>query len=531
MNRERLRGWVWLPLAGLGLLIYRPTLNAFFVADDFGLLYGVHKDGVLGVWSLPPNDFFRPLISLSLFLDYQCWGFKPFGFHLMNLLIHLLNSLLVYRVARALGFQWELSMWAGAFFMVMTCHVEAAAWVSGRTDLIATCFCLLCLEFYIRSRMQESRRLLIPAYGAFILGLMAKETAIIMPLLFIAYEWWRERGRQTSRPFIRNLMPSGIALLILMAYLFVRMSVVGSLIGGYGASQHLKTELLPTLLNIGMHFFKTLLPASLSDALSGGVYVFLMPGIGLGLSLIVIYFFLPFSRPPAFPSSRPLLFLMLAFFLSVLPTATLKLPLMMAFNDRFIYLPSVWVVLGLCWCLSKIGDVPRSVIAGGLIMLYRVGPWQSTVNWAKAGQLTQSYLLSLKEVDSKRSLLFLSVPDSYRSAYIFRNGLPEAIGLFVPHLQGQEIVILSKFTKRMNADTTMEAVNESPGEFRLMDPRDDFLPPERAPILKQPIPYELSAKRLFLPVQHALDNYTLLIPDANRFRERPFTTETQRTQR
>lgn len=517
MAPKRGGGWIWLLLAGLGIFIYLPSLNAFFVADDFGLLYGIYRDGAWGVWSLPPNDFFRPLISLSLFLDYQLWGFNPLGFHLTNLLFHLLNSYWVYRIARVLGLEEGASLWAGALFMVLTCHVEAAAWISGRTDLIATSFCLLSLDAYFRWRTLGNNRLLLIVYGAFIVALMAKETAVVLPLLFMAYEWQRETENRTKRQFLRNLLPSGMALLILVVYLLARASVVGNLIGGYGASQHLKVDLLPTLLNVMMHLLKTILPTSLSDASSGGLYFLLTLGTGLCLLFLLIRLFLLSSRLPIFPSSRLPVLILTAFLISVLPTATLKLPLMMGFNDRFTYFPSVWVVLLLGWCLSRIGGVSRAMIAVGLVLFYSAGTWQSNLHWARAGQLSRSYLVSLREVDSTRPLLFLSVPDSYRSAYIFRNGLPEAVNLFVPGLENQEVIILSKFTKRLDENTAMEPTSKSPGEFRLTDPRDQFMPPERTPALRIPVQYEVSEKRFYLPSQPALNDYLVLMPGSHQF--------------
>lgn len=530
MTSERGGGWVWLLPAGLGLLLYAPVLNAFFAADDFGLLYGVHQAGALGVWSLPPNNFFRPLISLSLFLDHWTWGFNPLGFHLMNLLLHLLNSSWVYRIARALGFRQEMSGWAGTLFLVLTCHVEATAWISGRTDLIATLLCLISLDCYIRSRMQGNNRMLIVAYSAFALSLMAKETAIVTPLLFLLFEW-RFRTFPPSpslkppTPQPRPLVLIAMALLLLGGYLLVRTAVVGSLIGGYGTAQHLKVEPLSTLLNMGMHLFKTLLPASLGDASQGGLPAFLILGIALLFLWMAASIRLSASPPPGTPSSRhplslSLTFLLVASFISVLPTATLKLPLMTAFNDRFTYLPSVWAVLLLCWCLNRIAGTPRTVIASGFILLYGLGTWQSCTVWSKAGQLTQSYLFSLKGMDFSRPLLFLSVPDSYRSAYIFRNGLPEAIELFVRDSREEtEFAILSKFTKRFQANTAMEPVNGSPGEFRLTDPRDHFMPPEREPALTHPIQYDLNANRLFLHPQPEFDAYTLIISGSSEFRK------------
>lgn len=512
MTPKRGERWFWLWITGLGIFIYSPVLNAFFAADDFGLLFGIDRDGALGVWSLPPNDFFRPLISLSLFLDYQVWGFNPLGFHLTNLLFHLLNSYWVCRVARVWGLEERASRWAGALFLVLTCHVEATAWIAGRTDLIATFFCLLSLDGYFRWRTSGNNRLLLMAYGALIPALMAKETAVVIPFLFIAYEWRHLAESQTAKPFMRSLLPSGMALLILTIYLFVRASVVGGLIGGYGASQHLKAELLPTLLNVAMHFFKTLLPVSLSDAASGGLYFLLISGTGLCILFILIHLFLPSNRPSPAPYS-----LLLAFLISVLPTATLKLPLMMGFNDRFTYFPSVWGVMLLAGGLSRVAGLARGAIAVGLILFYSTGTWQSNLHWARAGQLTQSYLFSLKRIDPTHPLLFLSVPDSYRSAYLFRNGLPEAIQLFVPGLEKQKVIILSKFSKRLDENTALEPVKGRLGEFRLTGTHDRLMPPERAPMLTVPVQYELSESRILLPPQQVLKDYRLLLPGSSGF--------------
>src|SRR5205814_1877512 len=84
------------------------------------------------------SSFFRPLIALSFFLDVKLWGLTPAGFHLTNVLAHVLVSLGVLRLAARVTGSEVGALSAGLLFAIHPAHSESVAFISGRTDVFVT---------------------------------------------------------------------------------------------------------------------------------------------------------------------------------------------------------------------------------------------------------------------------------------------------------------------------------------------------------------------------------------------------------
>ena len=145
------------------MLAYARTLSYEFVWDDVLL---VARSQRLREWSSLPavlgshfwsevhegSHYYRPLVSLSFFLDLQLWGLNPLGFHLTNLLAHLATALAVLALARRLSGDTLAAAIAGLAFALHPIHTESVTFISGRTDVLATLFFLLSLLGYARWR-------------------------------------------------------------------------------------------------------------------------------------------------------------------------------------------------------------------------------------------------------------------------------------------------------------------------------------------------------------------------------------------
>ena len=160
---RRLRLPVWLMavlLVLVTIVIYWPAMRCDFVNYDDNLYVtsNVHVQNGLTLESIkwaffkPDVDFgyWHPLTLLSHMVDCQLFGLKPWGHHLTNVLLHALNTLLVFLLLRNLtGTLWR-SLLVAALFGLHPMHVESVAWVSERKDVLSACFGLLALLFYIR---------------------------------------------------------------------------------------------------------------------------------------------------------------------------------------------------------------------------------------------------------------------------------------------------------------------------------------------------------------------------------------------
>lgn len=152
------------------------------------------------------TPYFRPVVELSYLLDYALWGDRPFGFHLSVLLGHLLNTTLVFFLARALlnVHRYSLNvnrsgtptinesqltnstlpLIASSLFAVHPIHAEAVAWIAGRNDVFCTAFMLASMIFYLRFHVTGRWTAHGLAMLSFALALLTKETAVGLLLLF-----------------------------------------------------------------------------------------------------------------------------------------------------------------------------------------------------------------------------------------------------------------------------------------------------------------------------------------------------------
>lgn len=191
---------LWSALAAIAL--YLPTLGYGLVWDDHdlienntlmsapgGLLRLMRSDFWVG--SGQHSGFWRPLISLSYWLDLRVFGGQPWGFHAMNVAAHAAVSALVALVLEQAGIAALGALLAGLWFALLPAHVEPVAFVSGRTDVYCALFVLL--AFLLDRRARAAGRAW-PGWGATLalaLALLAKEASVaLLPLLAIA-EWVR----------------------------------------------------------------------------------------------------------------------------------------------------------------------------------------------------------------------------------------------------------------------------------------------------------------------------------------------------
>ena len=133
----------------------------------------------------------RPLVLISYALNYQLGGYAARGYHLVNLAIHLFCAWTAYALFRRLGQASGMALLAALLFVVHPLASEPVNYISSRSESLASLFFLLSLLLYLR---HQGERVAPGSVIAFAAALLAKSTAITLPLLLWAYEWSRGRG-------------------------------------------------------------------------------------------------------------------------------------------------------------------------------------------------------------------------------------------------------------------------------------------------------------------------------------------------
>ena len=132
----------------------------------------------------------HPLTWLSLMLDAQLFGLNAGGYHVVNLLFHIFNTLLIYMVLNAMtGASWR-SAAVAALFALHPLHIESVAWVAERKDVLSTFFMMLTFFSYVRYVRTPGYKTYLPIVFFFALGLLAKPMVVTLPFVLLLLDYW-----------------------------------------------------------------------------------------------------------------------------------------------------------------------------------------------------------------------------------------------------------------------------------------------------------------------------------------------------
>ena len=195
-------------LLALTLVAYLPALDAGFVFDDS--VY-VTKDarmesaeGLRRIWTEVGGPEYRhqycPLTTSGFWVQHQLWGQHPFGYHLVNVLLHALNAVLLWRLLGAMGVP---GAWLGAaIFAVHPVHVQSVAWITELKNVLSTAFVLSSALVFVnwfgldrggQSVSGDARRpgLYTLGLGLFVCALLSKTATCLLPAALALLLWWK----------------------------------------------------------------------------------------------------------------------------------------------------------------------------------------------------------------------------------------------------------------------------------------------------------------------------------------------------
>lgn len=198
----------------LAVAVYHRALGTFFAQDDITFL--TRAAGLE-----PPNWLFRPLSVLSFRLEYRFFALEPWGYHLVNLGLHLANVTGVYALALRLGLRTTGALSAAVVFGVSSIAFTPLYWASGVGELMSCALLLAATLMHLHSRGRLGWR-----WGAALVALaamFAKETAVAWVLVVLWLEWKPSR----RSPDLRAALPAGVAsLLFLVIFVATRQTEV-----------------------------------------------------------------------------------------------------------------------------------------------------------------------------------------------------------------------------------------------------------------------------------------------------------------
>ena len=212
----------FLALCLMVVISYLPAmLWGSFVWDDRILTFSQAVPDWSGLWRLwsgdaysmddTPEVHYWPLVYTTFWLEHKLWGFAPAGYHIVNVLLHLANTLLVWHLVRRLAVPgaWMVA----AVFAVHPLHVESVAWVIERKDVLSGLFYLAAALAWIHFVEQPNPRRYACSLALYVAGLLSKSIVVTLPAALLIWHWWKQ-GRVTSTDLLR-LVPFCVVGLVI----------------------------------------------------------------------------------------------------------------------------------------------------------------------------------------------------------------------------------------------------------------------------------------------------------------------------
>jgi len=325
----------------LGICIYANCINGGFIWDDHGLV----KDNVyLKNWSSFLNvfttdfgsgsgissNFYRPLQSLMHMFGYSLWGTKTSGYHLTSILAHILATIIFFFLLRNIFYDKAISFLASLLFLTCPVNTEAVCYISGLSDPLALVFILTCLNLYLRFLSSNNIVFLISSLLSFVLALLSKESAVVLPLLILLYHY----------VFLKKIRIKILVSFfsILFGYILFRVIVLNSS-GPFILTSFSLCKRVPNFFAAVVNYLRLLLlPFDLHMEYASKLFKFNDPealiGLILTFSLIIVSFIKRKNNPVLF-------FGIFWFFIALLPVSNIY-PISYSFMmEHYLYLPAL----------------------------------------------------------------------------------------------------------------------------------------------------------------------------------------------
>ncbi|HEY5999394.1 MAG TPA: tetratricopeptide repeat protein [bacterium] len=365
--RARDRLLAALLLAAVTAVVFLPAADGGFsalddpdyVTDNAVVLAGLTWDGVRRAFTETRASNWHPLTWVSHMLDVDLFGLDARGHHAVNVLFHALNAgLLLLLLSGATGMLGR-SLSAAALFALHPLRVESVAWVAERKDVLAGCLTLMAMLAHCRYARRPGRLRHAAVVGLAVLAMLAKPSAVALPLLLLVLDWWplgrlgphagpAATGGPSVRAVLGEKVPLAAAAAITTGAAFLAQGAAGSMMSF--ATLSVPWRLANAAVALAVYPAKALWPATLS-------VIYLHPGPMVPLAAVAVAVLLLAVGALAawrLARAKPWLAAGGAWYLAaVLPMLGLVQVGWQSMADRYTYLPLVGLVLAAVWLAAE----------------------------------------------------------------------------------------------------------------------------------------------------------------------------------
>jgi tetratricopeptide (TPR) repeat protein len=352
------RGWIILVCAGLVLATaaaYQPVFkNGFvnfdddvYVTENSNIKNGFTWPSILWALTSPYAENWHPLTWFSHILDYKLFGLNPAGHHLTNLMLHIINTLLLFLILQKMtGSTWP-SAFVAALFAIHPLHVESVAWIAERKDVLSALFWLLTILAYWHYTQGPTLLRYSGTLILFSLGLMAKPMLVTLPFVLLLLDYW---------PLKRTVNSKGSILKLVLEKLpFIVIAAISSVIT-YSLQTKTSIDILPLstrISNAAVSYFsyigKMIYPAGLSV-----FYPYPLGGITAWKITLAAVLLVVITITVILARRRYMLVGWLWYLGTLVPVIGFVQVGDQAMADRYTYLPLTGIFIMLAWSAKEI---------------------------------------------------------------------------------------------------------------------------------------------------------------------------------
>ncbi len=431
-------------------VLFSPTLNNYFVADDFTWLRWAAQcqdkcspvSIVLSYFTNSDGFFYRPGMKIYFFLMYKTFWLNQVAYHFSSLLLHFISASLFFLVVRKIFRNSLFASMSAFLFMALSGPLENVFWISSIGHLFTAVFTLLSLFLFIFWEEKRKFYFLLASIISICFAMAFHELGIVAPIIILLYKVFKE-GLVPSIKKLPRSFDVYLVLFPILGYLAIRFLANSHWSGG-----DYSYNLLNLPFNIVGNLFGYLSlgiigPMSLSiyDPLRNFARTnILLSLIAIPVILVILYFGYKFFVKIFDLSERKIIYFSLGFFvISLLPFLGLG-----NIASRYSYLSTMAVALVLVVIFKKIYgylessgkeiSIGLSSVVVIVFVLFHIIQNQSTFfNWHEAGNKTKRFFISMESLytiywsDKDTQFHFVNVPTRDGQAWVFPVGLEDAV--------------------------------------------------------------------------------------------------------
>jgi len=348
-------------------------------------------------WALTTMYYanWHPLTWISYMLDYEIFGLRAGGYHLTNLLLHILNSIMIFYVFKRMTDKFWQSFTVAALFALHPLHVESVAWISARKDVLSTFFWFSTIYAYLLYIERPVILRYIFVMLSFAIGLTAKPMLVTLPFVLVLLDYW------PLRRFDFGLTARSMIKLLLEKVPLMTLSIVSSIITFLAQSESqatasldllsLEARISNALLSYAKYVLKMLLPVDLAVLYPHPGFISIEHLIAsavliVAITISVIYF----SRHHPYLSTGWFWYLG-----TLIPVIGIVQAGSQAMADRYTYIPLIGLFIMIAWGvpdLLKGGHFKKIVIYTSAITISTallITSWLQVQVWENSVTLFQ----------------------------------------------------------------------------------------------------------------------------------------------